>query len=186
MEMPIMYWSWLANFSKFDLEFDVDPLFKKTSTQFDSGGGASSQFLYNLNIRDSTRSELLLDSNAVPGAEHINFLAPTQVCSLTQISSLHAVTGIDGENFLFLMKKLKVQSVSDRSFLDIRRTLLKTGIWVRRVQLDSMRSIPESPTQLSSLLQRSQISHSGTFLLNSHTNRLHFINKTTRIRRNGR
>jgi len=66
------------NCSKFDLEFDVDPLFKKTSTQFDSGGGASSQFLYNLNIRDSTRSELLLDSNAVPGAEHINFLAPTQ------------------------------------------------------------------------------------------------------------
>ena len=81
-----------ANFSKFDLEFDVDPLFKKTSTQFDSGGGASSQFLYNLNIRDSTRSELLLDSNAVPGAEHINLLAPTQVCSLTQFFRLHFLT----------------------------------------------------------------------------------------------
>ncbi len=47
---------------KFELEFDVDPLFKKTSTQFDSGGGGG-QFLCNLYIRDE-RCQLLLDSDA--------------------------------------------------------------------------------------------------------------------------
>jgi condensin complex subunit 2 len=48
--------------NKFDLEFDVDPLFKKTSTQFDSGGGGG-QFLCNLYIRDEG-CQLLLDSDA--------------------------------------------------------------------------------------------------------------------------
>lgn len=47
---------------KFDLEFDVDPLFKKTSTQFDSGGGGG-QFLCNLFLRDEG-CQLLLDSEA--------------------------------------------------------------------------------------------------------------------------
>ena len=45
---------------KFDLEFDVDPLFKKTSAQFDSGSGGG-QFLCNLFIRDEG-CQLLLDS----------------------------------------------------------------------------------------------------------------------------
>ena len=49
--------------AKFDLEFDVDPLFKKTSTQFDSGGGGS-QFLCNLFIRDES-CQLLLDSEDI-------------------------------------------------------------------------------------------------------------------------
>jgi len=48
--------------AKFDLEFDVDPLFKKTSTQFDSGSGGG-QFLCNLFIRDES-CQLLLDSEA--------------------------------------------------------------------------------------------------------------------------
>ena len=47
--------------NKFDLEFDVDPLFKKTSTQFDSGGGGG-QFLCNLYVRDEG-GQLLIDSD---------------------------------------------------------------------------------------------------------------------------
>lgn len=53
--------------AKFDLEFDVDPLFKKTSTQFDSGGGGG-QFLCNLFIRDES-CQLLLDSEAFLSCE---------------------------------------------------------------------------------------------------------------------
>jgi len=57
------------NCNKFDLEFDVDPLFKKTSAQFDSGGGTGGQFLYNLYIRDDG-CEFLLDSGATLGPYH--------------------------------------------------------------------------------------------------------------------
>ena len=54
----------LANItlSKFDLEFDIDPLFKKVSQQFDSGGSGG-QFLSTLRMRDDS-GELVLDSNA--------------------------------------------------------------------------------------------------------------------------
>ena len=62
------------NLSKFDLEFDVDPLFKKTSAQFDSGGGGG-KFLCNLLTRDDS-CQLLLDSNAVQvkKIQHFTFL----------------------------------------------------------------------------------------------------------------
>jgi len=50
------------NVNKFELEFDVDPLFKKTSSQFDGAAGGN-QFLSTLEIRDET-GELLLDSEA--------------------------------------------------------------------------------------------------------------------------
>ena len=53
--------------AKFDLEFDVDPLFKKTLTKFDSGGGGS-QFLCNLFIRDES-CQLLLDSEDILSCE---------------------------------------------------------------------------------------------------------------------
>ena len=46
--------------AKFELEFDVDPLFKKTSSQFDGAGGGN-QFLATLEVRDETGG-LLLDS----------------------------------------------------------------------------------------------------------------------------
>ena len=49
------------NVNKFELEFDVDPLFKKTSSQFDSGAGGN-QFLATLQVQDDT-CELLLDSD---------------------------------------------------------------------------------------------------------------------------
>jgi condensin complex subunit 2 len=38
------------NVSKYELEFDVDPLFNKTSTQFDGGSGGN-QFLATLLVR---------------------------------------------------------------------------------------------------------------------------------------
>ena len=50
------------NLSKLELEFDIDPLFKKVSAQFDSGAGGG-QFLSTLQIRDDT-SEMLLNSTA--------------------------------------------------------------------------------------------------------------------------
>ena len=55
--------------NKFDLEFDVDPLFKKTSVQFDSGGGGG-QFLCNLYVRDEG-CQMLLDSEAYLNPESL-------------------------------------------------------------------------------------------------------------------
>jgi len=46
--------------TKFELEFEVDPLFTKTKAQYDSTSGGN-QFLATLNIRDET-CEMLLDS----------------------------------------------------------------------------------------------------------------------------
>jgi len=46
--------------TKFELEFEVDPLFTKTKAQYDSTSGGN-QFLATLNIRDET-CELLMDS----------------------------------------------------------------------------------------------------------------------------
>lgn len=54
------------NMPKFDLEFDTDPLFKKISAQFDSGGGGG-QFLHTLPMRDDG-CQLLLDSTALMGS----------------------------------------------------------------------------------------------------------------------
>ncbi|KAB7503346.1 hypothetical protein Anas_13922, partial [Armadillidium nasatum] len=48
----------------FDLAFDVDPLFKKTATQFDEGTAGGGQFLNTLQFLDE-RSQLVLDSDAV-------------------------------------------------------------------------------------------------------------------------
>ena len=44
-------------------EFETDPLFKKTSAQFDSGGGGG-KFLCNLLTRDDG-CQMLLDSEAI-------------------------------------------------------------------------------------------------------------------------
>ena len=44
-------------------EFETDPLFKKTSAQFDSGGGGG-KFLCNLLTRDDC-CQMLLDSEAI-------------------------------------------------------------------------------------------------------------------------
>lgn len=37
--------------AKFDLEFEVDPLFKKTAAQFDEGRSGSGQFLNSLHLQ---------------------------------------------------------------------------------------------------------------------------------------
>jgi len=50
------------NVNKFELEFDVDPLFKKTSSQFDGAFGGN-QFVATLEVMDET-GEMLLDSES--------------------------------------------------------------------------------------------------------------------------
>ncbi|KAK8730137.1 hypothetical protein OTU49_008101, partial [Cherax quadricarinatus] len=52
------------NVAKFDLEYDVDPLFKKTSSQFDEGRSGSGQFLNSLQLQDDS-CFLMLDSETV-------------------------------------------------------------------------------------------------------------------------
>merc|ERR1712083_1092881 len=65
------------NVGKFELEFDVDPLFKKTSSQFDGASGGN-QFLSTLEIRDET-GELLLDSESLPSSSILpNDRSPTK------------------------------------------------------------------------------------------------------------
>merc|ERR1719239_459523 len=49
------------NIGKMELEFDVDPLFKKTTSQFDAAGGGGNQFLASLRLRDDA-SALMMDS----------------------------------------------------------------------------------------------------------------------------
>ena len=60
------------NVNKFELEFDVDPLFKKTSSQFDSGSGGN-QFLATLQVRSSFFSFF------IPQLRPIYFLGMTHV-----------------------------------------------------------------------------------------------------------
>merc|ERR1719234_1697250 len=52
------------NIGKMELEFDVDPLFKKTTSQFDAAGGGGNQFLASLRLRDDS-SALMLDSDTI-------------------------------------------------------------------------------------------------------------------------
>merc|ERR1719209_189510 len=52
------------NIGKMELEFDVDPLFKKTTSQFDAAGGGGNQFLASLRLRDDT-SALMMDSDTI-------------------------------------------------------------------------------------------------------------------------
>merc|ERR1719187_1677347 len=64
------------NVAKFELEFEVDPLFKKTSSQFDGAAGGN-QFLATLNLRDET-CELLLDSDTRVDSVLPNDVAETE------------------------------------------------------------------------------------------------------------
>lgn len=52
------------NVTKFDLEFEVDPLFKKVAAQFDEGRSGSGQFLNSLQLQDDS-CLMMLDSEAV-------------------------------------------------------------------------------------------------------------------------
>merc|ERR1719239_48841 len=52
------------NIGKMELEFDVDPLFKKTTSQFDAAGGGGNQFLASLRLRDDA-SALMMDSDTI-------------------------------------------------------------------------------------------------------------------------
>ncbi|XP_042893059.1 condensin complex subunit 2-like [Penaeus japonicus] len=52
------------NVTQFDLEFEVDPLFKKTSAQFDEGRSGSGQFLSTLQLLDDS-CQMVLDSETI-------------------------------------------------------------------------------------------------------------------------
>jgi len=52
------------NIGKMELEFDVDPLFKKTTGQFDVAGGGGNQFVASLRLRDDG-TEMLMDSESI-------------------------------------------------------------------------------------------------------------------------
>ena len=69
------------NVKTFDLEFDVDPLFKKTSALFDEGGAAG--LLLN-NIGVNAACQLLFDSSdpafAVIEGSFVSTLFPVCVC----------------------------------------------------------------------------------------------------------
>lgn len=65
------------NLSKLEMEFDVDPLFKKTTSQFDGSSGGN-QFLATLRLRGEC-AEMMLDSDLVvdvipstPGKSQVN------------------------------------------------------------------------------------------------------------------
>ncbi len=76
------------NCSNFELEFDVDPLFKKVSAQFDSGGGAGGQFLSTLRMRDDG-CELLMDSNALSSSSGAAPVARRSVGEPLQFDAQH-------------------------------------------------------------------------------------------------
>ncbi|XP_066958009.1 condensin complex subunit 2 isoform X2 [Macrobrachium rosenbergii] len=52
------------NISQFDLEFDVDPLFKKMTSQFDEGSSGRGQFLNTLQLMDDT-CQMMLDAETI-------------------------------------------------------------------------------------------------------------------------
>lgn len=75
------------NVKKFDLEFDVDPLFRKTSAAFDEGG-ARGLLLNHLYVQH--RAELLFDSADAVGTQHstASVAAPSLTLDLTSLQSL--------------------------------------------------------------------------------------------------
>merc|ERR1719318_2209479 len=70
------------NIGKMELEFDVDPLFKKTTSQFDAAGGGGNQFLASLRLRDDT-SALMMDSETI--LETRNAVTPAKKAGCTRV-----------------------------------------------------------------------------------------------------
>merc|ERR550519_1094593 len=73
------------NIGKMELEFDVDPLFKKTTSQFDAAGGGGNQFLASLRLRDDA-SALMMDSDTV--LETRSAVTPAKKAGFTRVPSL--------------------------------------------------------------------------------------------------
>merc|ERR1719412_195960 len=65
------------NIGKMELEFDVDPLFKKTTSQFDAAGGGGNQFLASLRLRDDSAA-LLMDSESTLETRDLGDVTPSK------------------------------------------------------------------------------------------------------------
>jgi len=63
------------NIGKMELEFDVDPLFKKTTSQFDAAGGGGNQFLASLRLRDDSAA-MLMDSESTLETRDLGDVTP--------------------------------------------------------------------------------------------------------------
>ena len=72
------------NISKIELEFDVDPLFKKTTGQMDAAGGGGNQFLASLRMKDDS-GELMMDSGII--LETRDCFTPRKSSETTRIAS---------------------------------------------------------------------------------------------------
>merc|ERR1719370_922764 len=73
------------NIGKMELEFDVDPLFKKTTSQFDAAGGGGNQFLASLRLRDDA-SALMMDSDTI--LETRSAVTPAKKAGSTRVPSI--------------------------------------------------------------------------------------------------
>merc|ERR1719341_45830 len=73
------------NIGKMELEFDVDPLFKKTTSQFDAAGGGGNQFLASLRLRDDA-SALMMDSDTI--LETRTAVTPAKKAGSTRVPSI--------------------------------------------------------------------------------------------------
>jgi len=76
------------NVSKMELEFDTDPLFKKTTSQFDVAGGGGNQFLATLRIKDDT-AELMMDSESV--LENRSCITPRKSAGTARVPPLLSI-----------------------------------------------------------------------------------------------
>ena len=65
------------NIGKMELEFDVDPLFKKTTSQFDAAGGGGNQFLASLRLRDDSAA-MLMDSESTLETRDLGDVTPSK------------------------------------------------------------------------------------------------------------
>merc|ERR1719187_508313 len=72
----------LKNINIGEMELDVDPLFKKTTSQFDAAGGGGNQFLASLRLRDDT-SALMMDSETI--LETRNAVTPAKKAGCTRV-----------------------------------------------------------------------------------------------------
>jgi hypothetical protein len=91
------------NLKKFDLAFDIDPLFQKTSAKFDEGG-AHGMLLNTLSVYRGC--EILFDSNEVPD-EHIDNAPPPPEQKTVGRVAAHAPRRVERANVLPLVQRAK-------------------------------------------------------------------------------
>ena len=86
-----------SNSQKFDLAFDVDPLFKKTSAAFDEGG-AKGLLLNHLSVFNNC--QIIFDSSdAITDADSLD---PSLTCTITDLSSIFIFSR---QNLILFLRK---------------------------------------------------------------------------------